>query len=338
VTKLKLAVLVIPVVAIAAWLAAGSSHRVAQAATPDLPTVLVAPGRVEPFRDPVELAFETPGRIVAIDVDEGDTVVAGQILARLDDRLAKARVASATAAVAQARARYDLAHRGPRREDLDAAKADAAAAGADAAHRDVELARSTRLGETGAISTTAVDADSAAARVSAATAAAAAARYQALAKGTRVEQVADAAAAVDAALAELDAAKVALDQTLLRAPRGGVILRRLAEVGALVTTMTPLPVLSLADLAQLEIRAEIDEADIAAIALGKPAYATADAYADQRWPVHVTRITRELGRKTVRDDDPRARVDTRVLEVIASFDGAPPALPLGLRMYVHVQR
>jgi hypothetical protein len=55
--------------------------------------------------------------------------------------------------------------------------------------------------------------------------------------------------------------------------------------------------------------------------------------------VRITQITRELGRKTVRDDDPRARVDTRVLEVIARFDGAPTEpLPLGLRMYVHVER
>ncbi|HEY3803732.1 MAG TPA: efflux RND transporter periplasmic adaptor subunit [Kofleriaceae bacterium] len=339
-TKQKLALLVLPVVAAGAWLAAGSRHAV-HAATPQatLPAVLVAPGRVEPHRDPVQLAFETPGRIVAIDADEGDTVAEGQIVARLDDRLAKARVASATAALAEARARYDLARRGPRREDLDAAKADATAAQADAAHRDVELTRSTRLGETGAIATTAVDADAAAARVSDATAAAASARYASLAKGTRIEQVAEAAAAVDAATAELDAAKVALDQTLLRAPHAGVILRRLAEVGALVTTMTPMPVLSIADLSQLEIRAEIDEADIAAIALGKPAYATADAFGDKRWPVHVTRITRELGRKTVLDDDPRARVDTRVLEVLAGFDGiSAPALPLGLRMYVHVQR
>ena len=51
------------------------------------------------------------------------------------------------------------------------------------------------------------------------------------------------------------------------------------------------------------------------------------------------RLTRELGRKTARDDDPRARVDTRVLEVIARFDGAPGiALPLGLRMQLHVTK
>src|SRR6185312_12090764 len=117
-------------------------------------------------------------------------------------------------------------------------------------------------------------------------------------------------------------------------PHDGVVLRRLAEVGALVTTMTPAPVVSLADLSQLEVRAEIDEADVAAIAVGKAAYATADAFGDRQFPLRVTRITHELGRKTVRDDDPRARVDTRVLEVIATFDGAPAAdLPLGLRMY-----
>ena len=335
----KLAIAAVPVVASIVWVVARSSH----AATPapsatTLPSVLVAPGRVEPLRDPVQLAFEAPGRIIAIDVDEGDAVQAGDVLARLDDRMASARVAGATAAVAQARARYELARRGPRREDVEAAKADADAAAADAAHRADESARSSRLGETGAISTTAVDADSAAAHVSAATAEAAAARYASLAKGTRAEQIADAAAAVHAAVAELDAAKVALDQTVLRAPHSGVILRRLAEVGALVTTTTPVPVLSIADLSQLEIRAEIDEADLGAIAVGKPAYATADAFGDKRWPIRVTRVTRELGRKTVRDDDPRARIDTRVLEAIARFDDATPDLPLGLRMYVHVQR
>ena len=103
--------------------------------------------------------------------------------------------------------------------------------------------------------------------------------------------------------------------------------------------MTPAPVVTMADLAQLEVRAEIDEVDVASIAVGKPAYATADAFGDRKFPVRVTRITRELGRKQVRDDDPRARIDTRVLEVIAQFDDAPTAqLPLGLRMYVHVDR
>jgi len=339
--KLRYLLIAVPLAG-ASWLWLGHQTPAVRAdTTVTRPSVLVAPGRVEPVHDAVKLAFEAQGRIAEILVDEGDTVHAGQVLARLDDRLAKARVAAADAGLAQAKARYLLARRGPRPEDVAAARAEAEAAEAAAQHRGAEQARSAQLGKVGALATTVVDADDAAARVATAQASAATARYQSLAKGTRTEQIEEASAAIMLAGAELDAAKVALDQTVLVAPTEGVILRRTAEVGALVTLMAPAPVLSMADLSQLEIRAEIDEADVAAISLGQAAYATADAYGERRFPVRLTRVTHELGRKTVRDDDPRARVDTRVLEVIARFDGAPDcapgaALPLGLRMQVHV--
>lgn len=328
--------------AIAGGLWFGHQTRSASAAAPPMitqPTILVAPGRVEPVRDPVSLSFESPGRIVAIEVEEGQPVSAGQVLARLDDRLAKARVAAAEAAVAAANANLLLARHGARAEDLAAARAEALAARAAADHRGAEQNRSEKLGAVGAVASAVVDADAAAARVASATAEAANARYKALAKGTRYEQILSAQAQLDASKAELDAAKVALDQTLLKAPHDGVVLRRFAEVGALVTTLTPAPIVSVADLSKLEIRAELDEVDVAAIAVGKTAYATADAYGERKFPIKITRITRELGRKTVRDDDPRARIDTRVLEVIAGFENAPSeSLPIGLRMYVHVER
>jgi multidrug resistance efflux pump len=341
-TKLRTSLLLALPIAAAGTLWLGHATRSASAAQPTTlarPAVLVAPGRVEPLRDPVALAFETGGRIAAIEVDEGTTVKAGQVIARLDDRLPRARVAAAQAAVDGAQASYLLARRGPRGEDLAAAKAELDAAKAAAEHSTIEQERSAKLGAAGAVASSAVDADSTAARVAAATAAAAGARYQALVKGTRSEQIAAAAAALDAAKAELDAAKIALDQTVLRAPHDGMVLRRYAEIGALVTAVNPATIVTLADLSQLEIRAELDEADVAAVAVGQPAYATADAFGDRKFPIRVTRITGELGRKTVRDDDPRARVDTRVLEVTASFDGVPTErLPLGLRMYVHVEK
>ncbi|HEY0254128.1 MAG TPA: efflux RND transporter periplasmic adaptor subunit, partial [Kofleriaceae bacterium] len=282
----KKLVLAVPVALAGAWLALGHKHDAVASGTsePLRTSTIVAPGRVEPFRDPVQLAFETGGRIMAIEVDEGDAVKEGQVVARLDDRLAKARVAGAQAALAQARARFDLARRGPRREDLDAAKEDAAAASAEADHRVLEQARSEKLGATGALASASVDTDSAAARVSTATAAAASARYASLARGTRTEAIAEAQAAIEAATVDLSAANVALDQTLLKAPHDGIVLRRLVEVGTLVGTLTPLPVLTVADLAKLEIRAEIDEADVAAIQLGKPAFATADAFGEQQFP------------------------------------------------------
>lgn len=342
-SKLRYLVLAVPLAGAGWWWLGHPSAAVRAEPTIARPSALIAPGRVEPVHDPVKLAFEAQGRIAEILVDEGDAVRAGQVLARLDDRLARARVAAATAGVAQAKARYLLVRRGPRADDIAAARAEADAAAAAAQHRGAEQARSEQLGKVGALATTVVDADDAAARVASAQAAAASARYRSLARGTRSEQIEEAAAAITLAQAELDAATVALDQTRLIAPGDGTILRRTAEVGALVTLMAPAPVLSIADVSRLELRAEIDEADVAAITVGQAAYATADAHGDRRFPVRIARITHELGRKTVRDDDPRARVDTRVLEVIARFAdtaaGAPAAaLPLGLRMQLHVAR
>lgn len=317
-------------------------HRGSDAhATPAIrrTAMLVAPGRVGSARDPISLAFETGGRVTSIAVDEGDSVQAGHVIAQLDDRLAKARVAAATAALAQARARLDLARRGPRREDVEVAKAEAAAAEASAEHREIEQHRSDRLGAVGAVSAATVDADGAAARVATATRAAASARYRSISKGTRAELIAEASAAVDAAVAELNAANVALEQCALRAPHSGVILRRMAEPGSIVTAQNPTTIVTLADLSRLEVRAEIDEADVAAMAVGKPGYVTSDAFGDRRFAVRVSRISRELGRKAIPNDDPRARVDTRVLEVLLAFETAPDVtLPLGMRMYAHIER
>ncbi|HTJ45248.1 MAG TPA: biotin/lipoyl-binding protein, partial [Kofleriaceae bacterium] len=115
-----------------AWYAAPS--RTASAAPIVLSDIrtLVAPGRVEPHRAAVELMFEQPGRIQQILVEEGDHVTRGQVLARLDDRAARARVAAAQASVDGARARLDQLKRGARPVEIAAARADAVAAKAAA--------------------------------------------------------------------------------------------------------------------------------------------------------------------------------------------------------------
>src|SRR4051812_34297947 len=134
-TKLRMFLVTIPVAAVIGYLWFGrETHRASADPVLSATPQLVAPGRVEPMRDPVLLAFETSGRIVAIDVEEGIAVKQGQVLARLDDRLPAARVAAAKAGVAGAEARYALALRGPRHEDIAAAKAEVEAAAAAAEH------------------------------------------------------------------------------------------------------------------------------------------------------------------------------------------------------------
>lgn len=67
-------------------------------------------GEVEPLQESA-LAFEIPGEISAIDVDEGDEVVAGQRLATLDTRLLKAEEARLKASRDALQSQQELARR-----------------------------------------------------------------------------------------------------------------------------------------------------------------------------------------------------------------------------------
>lgn len=299
---------------------------------------LVAPALVEAHGDRIALSFEQSGRITELSVQEGDRVHAGQLLAKLDDRAARAQVDKATASLAAAEARRDLAIRGPRTDEIKAAAAEADAARAQAWERGVNKDRAEKLYATNADAIPAADVDTArgASDAAAASARAADARVALLKKGSRKEQIAEANAEVAAAQADLEAAQTFLAQMTLIAPSDGVVLRRMHEPGEQVTTVPPTTVLVIADVDHLELRAEVDEADVAKVAVGQRGFATADAYGDQQFPGHITRVIGELGRKTQRLDDPRAKVDTRVQEVMFTPD-APASIPLGLRMDVHLE-
>jgi HlyD family secretion protein len=338
-TKSKLgAALLLAAVAIGGVAWTRSNAPAAPAITAPAATVLVAPGIVEAVGDRVELGFEASGRIAELVIAEGDRVQAGQVLGRLDDRVARARVAKAEAAVAVAKARRDAATRGARADEIKAAMAESDAAAASARERGIARDRAEALlaANPDAIPLAEVDTARGVADATAAQARAAAARASLLRSGSRVEIIAEARAAHDAALADLEEARAFLAQHELTAPRTGTVIRRFHEVGEHVSTMPPTTVLVVADTSQLELRVEVDEVDVARVKLGQVAWATALAYGDQKFAGKVTRVVGELGRKTQRLDDPRARIDTRVLEVVVTLDQAP-VLPLGLRMDVHLE-
>jgi HlyD family secretion protein len=313
----------------------GAPVAAATAPAPAAPG-LIAPGRVEPHRAAIALMFDQPGRIREVLVEEGAHVVAGQVVARQDDRGARARVGAATAAVAIAQAQLDQLRRGARPDERAAARAEAEAAHAAAVESAAARVRADHLTAVAALAAADADRERARAEVDAAHADAADARARLVTRGARVEELRAAAARLDLAQAELVAAQVALDQTELRAPSEGVVLRRLAEPGAMVSPTIPTPVIELADRRALELRVEIDEADVGRVALGQRGAARALAWSDRAFPGRITRITAAVGRRVTEVDDPRARVDTRVLEVVFTLDDAGPAqaLPLGLRMDV----
>lgn len=313
-----------------------ATDREAVASPRALLAEVVAPGRVEGNSRTVNLAFEQTGRIASLPVKEGQQVAKGDVLAILDDRVPKARVAQAEAAFMGARARRDLAFKGSRLEELRAAEAELSAARAQAESQSLEYGRAERLVRDNAIPAAENDRIRAAADTSSAQVAAAEARLSMLRQGTRGELKRAAIADLAVAEAALEEARAALSQTRLIAPCDGVVVRRFVSEGELVTLMPPVTVVSLADTSHLRLRAEIDEEDLSSVSVGQAGYTTATTFGAQRFQGRVVEKMRDIGRKGMRnEDDPRARVDTRVLEVLFEFD-RDVSLPIGLRMDLHL--
>jgi RND family efflux transporter MFP subunit len=207
-------------------------------------------------RTKASVSSKLPGRLVFLGVDEGDRVTRGAVLARLE-------AAEYEAAVLQA-----------------ASEALAAEAGVHEA--EASLAQTAR----------------------------ALARAVAMDSLIPVQAVEDARTAHEMATARLAAAKARLeaarqyhagaranlDNTLIRAPFAGTVLRRDAEVGEVVAPavagggLTRGAVVTMADLSTLEVEVDVNEAYIAQIQDDQPAEIVLDAYPSERFPGHVRQV------------------------------------------------
>jgi len=191
------------------------------------------------------LAFRVAGRVDHINVDEGAIVKAGDVLATLDLEPLQNALHSAEATEAAVAARNGMLHRGYRTEDVEQAKARLVAAQASLTEAERNLARQTTLAPDGAAAQKAVDAarsvrDQAAAQVTVADQ-----QAREMSAGYRKEEVSESDAQLRQALAQLDAARLALKDATLVAPSDGIILTRAMEKGAMVQVGTPAFSLSL---------------------------------------------------------------------------------------------
>jgi RND family efflux transporter MFP subunit len=123
---------------------------------------------------------------------------------------------------------------------------------------------------------------------------------------------------VDAADAGLRVAQANLENTYIRAPFGGTVLRKEAEVGEVVAPsvgggLTRGAVVTMADLATLEVEVDVNEAYIARIQNGQQARITLDAYPDTAFRGTVRQVVPTADRQratvqvkvTIVDRDPR---------------------------------
>src|SRR5581483_5576113 len=116
----------IVIAGLASLLAACGGQQAEQPTAPSAPVKtdnkIVAEAKVVPARR-AALSFEIAGTIAEVLVKEGDTIAAGQVIARLDRATRAVNLARAEAQLKAAEARLQDLTDGPRREEIDAAEA-----------------------------------------------------------------------------------------------------------------------------------------------------------------------------------------------------------------------
>lgn len=181
--------------------------------------------------DRIELTAEFSEPVVEIIVAEGAAVVSGQPLLRQNNARARARLAEAEALYLQSKARMDEMLRGPRSEQITAARATVEGATQDLDFRQSEQLRVSEIHQRGLASTEALDKANAALDASQASLKLRLAQLEELLAGTTVEELAQAEQAVNQNAARRDAAQIDVDRHVLVAPVDGVLDSRLLETG-----------------------------------------------------------------------------------------------------------
>lgn len=257
---------------------------------------IVASGRVRvPTR--VQIAAQTAGLVVAVGAAEGQRVEAGDLLVQLDDGAERAAVAQAEAAVNQAKARVAQL----RRVGAIVATEALRQAETNLERAETELARTSQLVASKAVP--AVELENAQRALAIARAQKTAAEAQ---QAAAAPAGADSRIALTAQLqaeAQLAGARVRLAQTRIVARSGGEVLTRAVEPGDVVQPSRTL--LTLAADAQDELVFQADERNLAWIALGQPARASADAYPQAVFDATVSYIAPSI-------DPARGSVEVRL--------------------------
>jgi HlyD family secretion protein len=125
------------------------------------------------------------------------------------------------------------------------------------------------------------------------------------------------------AATQLDQARYALDQTVVRAPVDGRIVRRYANPGVGASTLNVTPMFDLEPAGARIVRAEVSEGDEPFVRVGSQVQLMAEADQSHSFPGKVLRIAPVFGERKLQSDDPSQRTDDRVVEVVVSANGAP---------------
>ena len=296
-------------------------------------------GLVEPVTEIVNVGTPIGGVVETVLVREGDVVKKGQELFIIDQRMMKSQLQSAKARLEVARRKLDQLKSLPRAEDL--AKAEAVVEQRRAALKDAQsrLDRLNAITDPGAISanerpTREYELANAKARMTEAEADLGEVR-----KGAYPEDLAVAAADVQVAEAEVNALSTDLDRSDVRAPIDATILRVTARPGqfAAASSGGSEGLVTLGQLTPLNIRVDVDELDAWRFDPNGKAVAVLRGGKRVEYPIRYVRTVPVVIPKKTLTGDNAERIDTRVLQLIYTFNEPNPGVLPGQVLDVYVE-
>ena len=279
--------LILIVILLAAAIAAGIYFYPRLAKKPAPANQLTLSGNIEAHESLV--SFKVQGRIVNLAVEEGQQVEQGALLARLEDADYKQKIKIDEAGVSVRQSNLALTLAGTREQEVKASHQAVLDAQADLAQKKADNDRAQQLFGKDEISAQDRDLAATALKRSEANHAAAQQRYSEAEEGSRKEDIAIARANLAQANANLGLSRIDETYTTLRAPAAGVITVRQAELGEVVSPGSP--VVTLADLDHIWLRAYIAETDLGKIHWGQEAAITTDTYPGKQYRGRISFIS-----------------------------------------------
>jgi len=250
--------------------------------------LVTAAGKLQAATE-VKLSSNITGDLLSLSVKEGDRVVKGQVLGRIDARRYAAQVEQQEAARASALADRRIERVKVTQLEQELQRVESLAATGNASPAELETARSSLAAERG-----------------------------------RAEAAEGRIAQTEAALRE---ARHFLSLTTLTAPIDGVVTKREKQVGERVrgSDFSEDVILVISTLSQMEVKVEVGEHEVVHVKEGHLADIEIDAFPDRKFPAQVVEVARNA---TVKNQGTEAEVTTFFvrLALIGAVDGALPGM------------
>ena len=257
-----------------------------------------ANGTLEALRT-VQVGSQISGQISALHADYNSVVRQGQLLAEIDPRTFESQVLTEQAQNAAAQARMQSAQADLLNQEANLVQVEASLKVAQVANENSALLfeRSKQLLAKGLVSPSDHDvartnSESAAAKVEQAEAAVRQARAQIRSREASIEQV---KSDIVGAKAQLERAEINLELTKIYSPVDGVVISRSVDIGQTVAASLSAPILFLIanDLARMQVKASVDEADIGKITNDVQVSFTVDAYPNENFNGKISEVRLE---------------------------------------------